>query len=89
MDYVVKGRVRGYVQGVGYRQFIQQLALEKGLVGWAKNLGDGSVEVFLQGKRADVNEVQHKASMGPKAADVCSLSWELLKPIDSAQFMIG
>jgi len=89
MEYVVKGRIKGHVQGVGYRFFIQQLANEKNIKGWAKNLDDGSVEVLLQGTREDVNELQHKASMGPARADVRSLSWKLLSDTGQDTFTIG
>ncbi|RLQ95426.1 acylphosphatase [Falsibacillus albus] len=41
--------VTGKVQGVGFRFTVQKIAMENGLYGWVKNLGDGSVEVFVQG----------------------------------------
>ena len=42
-------RVDGYVQGVGFRWWVQGVARELGLVGHAKNLLDGRVEVDAQG----------------------------------------
>lgn len=41
--------VRGRVQGVGFRWWTRARALELGLVGHARNLPDGRVEVCAQG----------------------------------------
>ena len=41
--------VRGHVQGVGFRWWARARALELGLVGYARNLDDGRVEVLAQG----------------------------------------
>ena len=41
--------VRGHVQGVGFRWWTRARALELGLVGYARNLDDGRVEVLAQG----------------------------------------
>jgi acylphosphatase len=41
--------VHGRVQGVGMRWWIRARALEIGLVGWARNLDDGRVEVVAEG----------------------------------------
>ncbi len=41
--------VRGRVQGVGFRWWTRARALELGLVGHARNLPDGRVEVNAQG----------------------------------------
>jgi acylphosphatase len=43
--------VRGRVQGVGFRWWVRSRALETGLVGWARNLDDGRVEVVAEGPR--------------------------------------
>lgn len=41
--------LHGRVQGVGLRWWIRSRALESGLVGWARNLDDGRVEVVVEG----------------------------------------
>lgn len=46
--------VHGRVQGVGMRWWIRSRALERGLVGWARNTDDGRVEVVAEGPRADL-----------------------------------
>lgn len=42
-------RIRGKVQRVGYRRFVQETAQELELAGYVKNEKDGSVTVFIQG----------------------------------------
>ena len=49
--------VRGRVQGVGFRWWTRARALELGLVGHARNMPDGRVEVQAQGDRADVERL--------------------------------
>lgn len=41
--------VRGRVQGVGFRWWTRARALELGLVGFARNMDDGRVEICAQG----------------------------------------
>ena len=47
----VVARVEGYVQGVGFRWFVQRIAGELALSGSATNLPDGSVEIVAEGPR--------------------------------------
>ena len=41
--------VRGRVQGVGFRWFVEREAQMLGIAGWVRNNADGAVEVFAQG----------------------------------------
>jgi acylphosphatase len=41
--------VRGQVQAVGFRWWTRSRALELGLIGFARNLADGRVEICAQG----------------------------------------
>ncbi|MEO7754698.1 MAG: acylphosphatase [Terracoccus sp.] len=50
----VAAYVHGEVQGVGFRWWARARALELGLVGHARNLTDGRVEVVAQGSREQV-----------------------------------
>lgn len=58
--------VSGDVQGVGYRWFVRGLAGDHGLSGSATNMGDGRVEVVLEGPDDDVAAVV-AALTGPDA----------------------
>jgi len=49
-------RVTGEVQKVGYRDRVQDLAIDYVIVGSVKNLPDRSVEIICQGKKEDVVE---------------------------------
>jgi len=44
----------GRVQGVGFRFTAQRIAMRYELAGFIKNLPDGSVEMFAQGRHEDV-----------------------------------
>jgi acylphosphatase len=50
-------RVRGRVQGIGYRDACIRRARAAGLTGWVRNRIDGSVEVMLQGPPARLAEM--------------------------------
>jgi acylphosphatase len=66
----VRGVVRGRVQGVAYRASLRHEAIQRGLVGWVRNQLDGSVEFFLQGEPASLEEVLAWARSGPPLARV-------------------
>jgi acylphosphatase len=58
--------VSGHVQGVGYRWFVRGLASAAGLVGSARNLPDGRVEVVVEGEDEAVRALI-AALDGPRA----------------------
>lgn len=65
--------VRGRVQGVGYRNYLQFKANQLGVNGWVRNRLDGSVEAVVQGTLATVAEIIECAKRGPRAAQVDTL----------------
>jgi len=62
--------VRGNVQGVGYRYFIQRKARQLGLHGWVRNNDDGTVELVAEGPRPDLDQLMMAAEEGPRTARV-------------------
>jgi len=65
--------VSGVVQGVGVRAATQRRAQSLGLVGWARNLADGAVEVVAGGDEAAVEDLAAWLERGPRAAQVESV----------------
>lgn len=63
-------RVRGRVQGVGFRWFVMVEAGRLGLEGYVRNLPDGAVEVVARGTREAVKELEEALSRGPSMARV-------------------
>ncbi len=62
--------IRGRVQGVGFRYFAQREATALDLVGYARNLDDGRVEVYAAGPEARLDELAGRLHCGPRWADV-------------------
>jgi acylphosphatase len=62
--------VRGHVQGVGYRWFVQRYAQRAGLSGWVRNLSDGRVELLVHGPVAALLELGEALGRGPPGARV-------------------
>jgi acylphosphatase len=62
--------VRGRVQGVGFRWFVEREAHVLGIAGWVRNNSDGSVEVLAQGTRDQLTGLRSRLREGPRAARV-------------------
>ena len=66
-------RVRGVVQGVGFRPFVFRLAQSHGITGWVLN-GDDGVEVHAEGEEEALDAfVRDLQAMPPPAARITSL----------------
>jgi acylphosphatase len=62
--------VRGRVQGVGFRWFVENEARQLSLAGWVRNNIDGSVEVLAIGNEQQLAALHSKLRQGPRAARV-------------------
>ena len=62
--------ITGRVQGVWYRGWMVDEALARGLSGWVRNRGDGSVEALLSGPESAVRAMIERCLEGPPAARV-------------------
>jgi acylphosphatase len=62
--------VRGRVQGIGFRAFVERAALQHGLEGWVRNRRDGSVEAVFMGDAAAVGAAIEACRSGPLGARV-------------------
>ncbi|HWW14764.1 MAG TPA: acylphosphatase [Candidatus Dormibacteraeota bacterium] len=62
--------VRGRVQGVGFRWFVEREAHILGIAGWVRNNADGGVEVLAQGTREQLSGLRTRLREGPRAARV-------------------
>jgi len=71
--------VSGRVQGVYFRASAQQRALHAGIVGYARNLDDGSVEVLACGEESAVLEFIDWLWIGPSAAKVVGVTVEIVE----------
>jgi acylphosphatase len=82
--------VFGKVQGVAYRTYAQESATQLGLVGYVKNLPDGSVEVLAQGKPDTLKEFVEYLNEGSIMSRVDSLAveWGTVKRNYSEFFLL-
>jgi acylphosphatase len=82
--------IRGLVQGVGFRMFIERAARERSLSGWTRNLHDGTVEVEAQGAPGLVEELVAQSRIGPSRSRVTSVTVreKTVEPSGGGRFII-
>ena len=69
----MRARIRGRVQGVGFRDWTMRRADALGLRGWVRNRRDGSVEALFIGPRPAVERMIADCRGGPTMARVESI----------------
>lgn len=80
--------VRGRVQGVGFRDFVQREARQRNLKGYVRNLSDGSVLVCAVGDPKDIDDLDALLREGPRWASVREVSVEEIPADDFDDFRI-
>lgn len=69
-------RIRGMVQGVGFRWWTRKMATALGISGWVRNEEDGSVRVAARGASEALDELGRRLSQGPPGARVTEIDEE-------------
>ena len=62
--------ISGKVQGVGFRYWIQNLAIKNNINGWVKNKMSGDVEALIVGQEKEIRELIKLCEKGPGSAIV-------------------
>jgi acylphosphatase len=62
--------VRGRVQGVGFRWFVEREARTLSIAGWVRNNVDGSVEVLAMGSGEQLRALKARLQAGCRASRV-------------------
>ncbi len=73
--------VRGRVQGVGFRWFVEREAHILKIAGWVRNNPDSTVEVLAQGTRDQLAGLHSRLREGPRAARVDGVEVSEAEPI--------
>jgi len=66
-------RIKGRVQGVGYRAWAEAIANEISVVGWVRNRSDGTVEAAVEGEAHKVAAFVEAAWRGPSSSRVSDI----------------
>jgi acylphosphatase len=77
-NYIVRGRV----QGVGFRWFVEREARTLGLAGWVRNRADGTVEVLAMGNHEQLSQLHSRLRQGPRAARVDNVEVSEAQPVE-------
>jgi len=83
--FVISGRV----QGVGFRYFVQSVAVRESIRGWVRNLDDGRVETAAAGAADAMERFERALRQGPPASRVERVDVDETYPISTADTMTG
>lgn len=67
--------IEGRVQGVLFRESTRRVAQPLNITGYAKNMGDGSVQVLACGEPGALNRLAEWLEQGPPMARVERMEW--------------
>lgn len=69
--------VIGRVQGVGFRFFVERMALLLGITGWVSNLADGNVKVMAVGTPEKIADFLLTLHEGPEMSRIDDVQYSL------------
>lgn len=83
-------KIHGDVQGVNFRWDAREKAHELGLVGWVKNVYDGTVEIVAEGEEEALKKFAEWCKMGPRwgRVDKVEEQWGNLTRLNYSTFEI-
>ena len=70
---LIRVMVSGRVQGVGFRYFTYETALQFGITGWVRNRPDRRVEILASGTEENLELFLGEVHKGPSASQVDSV----------------
>lgn len=73
-------RIEGFVQAVGYRNYVITEANKLGLDGWVRNRSDGTVEALASGPVKAIEAFFTVCARGPSGARVANVQMEKVEP---------
>ena len=62
--------ISGRVQGIGFRYWLQSIAIEKNIFGWVKNKISGDVEALIVGNEKEIKDLIKLCEKGPLSSRV-------------------
>jgi acylphosphatase len=71
--------VRGRVQGVGFRYFVERQAARLSISGWVRNTAEGHVETVAAGAEEILGAFEAELRRGPQLSVVESVSVEVVQ----------
>jgi acylphosphatase len=81
--------VHGRVQGVGFRYSLARAAETRGVAGWARNRGDGTLEAVVEGEPEAVESLIRLCREGPRGAEVERIEVFEEEPEGLTRFDVG
>jgi len=78
-------RIRGRVQGIGFRYHTRQQAQGLDIRGWVRNLPDGSVEACICGDPERIPAMRRWLAHGPDYASVTGVDYIEADPAVAGQ----
>ena len=76
--------ISGCVQGIFFRAFVREKALQLGLTGYVRNTEEGKVEILIEGHKAKIDKLIENCKQGPPGASVEKV--EVKKELYKAEF---
>jgi acylphosphatase len=88
-ERVVRLRITGVVQGVGFRAFVEDAANRLGARGWVRNRRDRSVEAVVAGSPEIVGEMIVACRRGPAGSSVDEIEIAEAAAADLSESRLG
>jgi acylphosphatase len=80
--------ISGRVQGVWFRESCRAKAVELGVTGWVRNLGDGRVEAVFEGPDGALDQIVSWCHDGPRSASVVVVEVAVEPVVGEAGFSV-